>query len=199
MGFFTKDIKTLNDLFVRALQDIYYAEQQIAKNLPEMIEKATDPRHQERLPDASFRDQGPDHPAGEGVEMHGVAAKGVECPAIDGIRKEASEVSGDIDDKQVMDAALIAAGAGRRALRDHALRYSDRLGRRTWPRRDRALPDHEPQRGESVYLSTAAERVCYAFMSSSTTERRSRHTYARRGFLFVRCVAIKYNLRYLIF
>ncbi|MGY4358487.1 ferritin-like metal-binding protein YciE [Bradyrhizobium sp. i1.3.6] len=109
MGFFTKDIKTLNDLFVRALQDIYYAEQQIAKNLPEMIEKATDPRHQERLPDASFRDQGPDHPAGEGVEMHGVAAKGVECPAIDGIRKEASEVSGDIDDKQVMDAALIAA------------------------------------------------------------------------------------------
>ena len=36
-------------------------------------------------------------------------AKGVDCPAIDGILKEASEVAGDIDDKQVLDAALIAA------------------------------------------------------------------------------------------
>jgi ferritin-like metal-binding protein YciE len=30
MGFFTKDIKTLDDLFVHTLRDIYYAEQQIA-------------------------------------------------------------------------------------------------------------------------------------------------------------------------
>jgi ferritin-like metal-binding protein YciE len=42
MGFFSKDIKSLNDLFVHTLRDIYYAEQQIAKNLPDMIEKATD-------------------------------------------------------------------------------------------------------------------------------------------------------------
>jgi len=41
--------------------------------------------------------------------MHGVEAKGVDCPAIDGILKEANEVAGDIDDKQVLDAALIAA------------------------------------------------------------------------------------------
>ena len=42
MGFFTKDIKTLDDLFVHTLRDIYYAEQQIAKNLPDMIGKATE-------------------------------------------------------------------------------------------------------------------------------------------------------------
>lgn len=30
MGFFTKDIKTLNDIFVHTLRDIYYAKQQIA-------------------------------------------------------------------------------------------------------------------------------------------------------------------------
>jgi ferritin-like metal-binding protein YciE len=29
MGLFTKDIKTMNDLFVHQLQDIYYAEQQL--------------------------------------------------------------------------------------------------------------------------------------------------------------------------
>ena len=41
--------------------------------------------------------------------MHGVEVQGVDCPAIDGILKEASEVAGDVDDKQVLDAALIAA------------------------------------------------------------------------------------------
>ncbi len=41
--------------------------------------------------------------------MHGVEAKGVNCPAIDGIIEEANEVAGEVDDKQVLDAALIAA------------------------------------------------------------------------------------------
>ena len=41
MGLFTKDIKTMDDLFLHVLQDIYYAEKQIPKALPDMIEKAT--------------------------------------------------------------------------------------------------------------------------------------------------------------
>ena len=44
MGLFTKDIKTMNDLFVHQLQDIYYAEQQLTKALPKMADKATDPQ-----------------------------------------------------------------------------------------------------------------------------------------------------------
>ena len=35
MGLFTKDIKTMEDLFVHGLQDIYYAEQQISEVLAE--------------------------------------------------------------------------------------------------------------------------------------------------------------------
>ena len=42
MGLFTKDIKTMNDLFVHQLQDIYYAEKQLVKALPKMAEKSTD-------------------------------------------------------------------------------------------------------------------------------------------------------------
>ena len=38
MGLFSKDIKSLDDLFVHQLQDIYYAEHQITKALPKMIE-----------------------------------------------------------------------------------------------------------------------------------------------------------------
>lgn len=39
MGLF-KDIKTMNDLFIHQLQDIYYAEKQLVKALPKMAEKA---------------------------------------------------------------------------------------------------------------------------------------------------------------
>jgi ferritin-like metal-binding protein YciE len=99
MGFFTKDIKTLDDLFVHTLRDIYYAEQQIAKNHPDMIEKATDQTlkngfetHLAETKDQIVRLE-------KVFQMLGVEAKGVDCPAIDGILKEASEVAGDVDDK----------------------------------------------------------------------------------------------------
>lgn len=41
--------------------------------------------------------------------MHGQTPKGVDCPAIDGIIKEANELAGDIADKEVLDAALLAS------------------------------------------------------------------------------------------
>ena len=44
MGLFSKDIKTMNDLFVHQLQDIYYAEKQLVKALPTMAQKAADPQ-----------------------------------------------------------------------------------------------------------------------------------------------------------
>jgi ferritin-like metal-binding protein YciE len=109
MGIFTRDIKKMDHLFVHTLRDIYYAEQQIVKALPDMIKKATDEdlkqgfethlgetkKHVKRLEQV--------------FEMHGVEIKGVDCPAIDGIIEEANEVIGEVDDKSVMDAALIAA------------------------------------------------------------------------------------------
>ena len=47
MGFLTKPIKNLDDLFVHTLQDILYAEQRITKALPKMIQKVSDPQLQE--------------------------------------------------------------------------------------------------------------------------------------------------------
>ena len=44
-------------------------------------------------------------------KMHGVEAKGIDCPAIDGIIEEADD-DADVEDKKVLDAALIACGAG---------------------------------------------------------------------------------------
>jgi ferritin-like metal-binding protein YciE len=45
----------------------------------------------------------------EVFRMHGAEVKAVTCPAIDGIIKEADEVAGEVEDKAVLDAALINA------------------------------------------------------------------------------------------
>ena len=109
MGLFSKDIHTMDDLFLHVLQDIYYAEKQILKALPDMIEKATNreltaafkahlgetEKHVQRL-DQAF-------------ELIGQSPKGTRCPAIDGIIDEANEIAGEVADKKVLDAALIIA------------------------------------------------------------------------------------------
>jgi ferritin-like metal-binding protein YciE len=109
MGLFTKDIKTMNDLFVHQLQDIYYAEKQLVKALPKMAEKAADKQLKQRF--LSHLDETKTHVQRleEVFRMHGAEAKAVDCPAIDGIIEEADEVAGEVADKTVLDAALINA------------------------------------------------------------------------------------------
>jgi ferritin-like metal-binding protein YciE len=109
MGLFSKDIKTMNDLFVHQLQDIYYAEKQLVKALAKMAEKATDkPLKQGFL---THLDETKTHlqRLEQVFQMHGAEVKAVNCPAIDGIIKEADEVAGEVEDKSVLDAALINA------------------------------------------------------------------------------------------
>ena len=109
MGLLSKDIKTLDDLFVHTLQDIYYAEQQITKALPQMIEQASDPQLKQAFQTHLGETQQQIQMVEQVFRMHGHDPKGVTCPAIDGIIDEAQEISGDIDDPQVLDAALLAA------------------------------------------------------------------------------------------
>ena len=109
MGLFSRDIKTLDDLFVHQLRDIYYAEKQIVQALPEMIEKAKDPGLKQGFETHLGETKNHVKRLEQVFKMHGVEAKGVECPAIDGIIEEADEIASEVDDKKVLDAALIAA------------------------------------------------------------------------------------------
>lgn len=109
MGLFSKDIKTLDDLFVHTLQDIYYAENQIAKALPTMIDKASDPQLRQGLESHLGETRNQITRLEKVFSMHGQSPKAVTCPAIDGIIAEAKEVAGDVADKEVLDAALIAS------------------------------------------------------------------------------------------
>ena len=108
MGLFSKDIKTMNDLFVHTLKDIYYAENQIVKALPDMIDKATDSGLKQGFQSHLAETKNHIQRLEQVFKMHGEKVEGVDCPAIDGILKEAKEVSGEVADKQVLDAALIA-------------------------------------------------------------------------------------------
>ena len=109
MGLFSKDIKTMDDLFLHTLQDIYYAENQIVKALPEMIEKASDANLKQGFKSHLQETKNHVKRLEQVFKMHGVDVKGVNCPAIDGIIKETNEIAGEVDDKRVLDAALIAA------------------------------------------------------------------------------------------
>jgi ferritin-like metal-binding protein YciE len=109
MGLFTASIKTLDDLFVHTLQDIYYAEKQITKALPKMISLATDPGLKAGFEQHLRETETQIKRLEQVFQMHGQPVKAVDCPAIDGIIKEANQLSGEIADKEVLDAALLAS------------------------------------------------------------------------------------------
>jgi ferritin-like metal-binding protein YciE len=109
VGLFSKPIKTLDDLFVHTLQDIYYAENQITKNLPAMIEKALNPELKAAFQNHLTETEGQVTRLEQVFEMHGQTAKGVTCEAMDGILAEAKEIMSDCDDVQVRDIAMLSA------------------------------------------------------------------------------------------
>jgi ferritin-like metal-binding protein YciE len=109
MGLLSKPIKTLDDLFVHTLQDIYYAEQQIIKALPKMIEKASDPQLKLAFQSHLTETKNQVDRLEQVFELHGEPAKAVTCPAIDGIIAEAKEIMADASDPEVLDAAALAA------------------------------------------------------------------------------------------
>ena len=109
MGIFTKDIDSMDDLFVHTLRDMYYAENQIVKALPDMIEKASDKNLKQGFQQHLAETRNQVKRIEQVFKLHGVDAAGVDCPAIDGILEEADDVAGEVEHKSVLDAALIAA------------------------------------------------------------------------------------------
>jgi len=108
MGLFTKDIKTMEDLFLHQLQDIYYAEQQLTKAIPKMAEKATNADLKAGLKSHLADTQNQIERLDKVFAKLGRQPAGTDCPAIDGLIKEADETAGEVDDKSVLDAAIVA-------------------------------------------------------------------------------------------
>lgn len=102
--------KTLESLFHDTLKDIYYAERQILKALPKMMEAAQSPDLAEGFAKHREETEGQIERLDQIFEIIGQPAQGKTCPAIDGILKEGAEVMADYADSPALDAALVAAG-----------------------------------------------------------------------------------------
>jgi ferritin-like metal-binding protein YciE len=109
MGLFSKDIQSMDDLFVHQLQDIYYAEKRIVGALPDMIAKASSPELKSAFEAHLGQTKTHVMRVEQVFQVHGAQPKQVDCPAIDGILEEADEVGGEIEDEKVLDAVLIAS------------------------------------------------------------------------------------------
>ncbi|HEY6994324.1 MAG TPA: ferritin-like domain-containing protein [Xanthobacteraceae bacterium] len=109
MGLFTKDIQSMDDLLLHGLQDIYYAENQIVKSLPKLIDKATNRELTKGLSDHLEETKKQVGRLDQVFTKLGQQPKGVKCPAIDGLIAEADEVAGEVADKQVLDAAIVGS------------------------------------------------------------------------------------------
>ena len=109
MGLLSKPIKSLDDLFVHTLEDVYYAEKQITKALPKMIDNVQDARLQRALQAHLGETKQQIERLVQVFRMHGTEARAVTCPAIEGIIDEAQAIMSDASDHEVLDAAALAA------------------------------------------------------------------------------------------
>ena len=115
-------IKTMDDLFVATLKDIYYAEKQILKALPGMVKKAKGGELKKALETHRQETEGQVERLDQVFKMLDVPARGKKCDAIEGIIDEAKEHMDEIEDEQVLDAGMISSA--------QAVEHSS--GRGTW-------------------------------------------------------------------
>jgi ferritin-like metal-binding protein YciE len=102
-------IKTMEDLFVATLKDIYYAEKQILRALPQMAKKAHEQELKTALENHRQETEGQVNRLEQVFEMLDVPARGKKCEAIEGIIEEAKEHMDEIDDESVLDAGMIGS------------------------------------------------------------------------------------------
>jgi ferritin-like metal-binding protein YciE len=104
-----KKQKTLQDLFLDTLKDIYYAENKILKALPKMAKAAQAGELQDAFKKHLRETEGQVKRLEQIFDEIGETAKGKKCPAIDGIIKEGDEIAKDYKGSPAIDAGLLAA------------------------------------------------------------------------------------------
>jgi ferritin-like metal-binding protein YciE len=102
-------VKTMEDLFVDTLKDIYYAEKQILKALPGMVKKAGSAELRDALESHRQETQGQVDRLEKVFKLMDVPAQGKKCDAIEGIIAEAKGHMDEIEDGEVLDAGMIGS------------------------------------------------------------------------------------------
>jgi ferritin-like metal-binding protein YciE len=102
-------VKTVDDLFVHELSDIYSAEKQLTKALPKMARAAEDPKLAEAFTLHLEETQGQIERIDQVVELTGIRLKRIKCAAMEGLVEEGKEIIDEVEKGPVRDAALIGA------------------------------------------------------------------------------------------
>lgn len=103
-------MKTLQDLFIHHLKDIYHAEKQILRALPKMAKNSATPELKQAFEHHREETLGQVERLEKVFEMLDRRARGEPCEAIQGLIAEAEEVLEDFTDPEARDAGLAAAG-----------------------------------------------------------------------------------------
>ena len=103
------DAKTLDDLFLDTLKDIYFAEKQIVKALPKMAKAAQSPQLRAGFEKHLGETEGQIDRLEQIFDILDVPARGKTCEAILGILEEGKSIMEDFKDTPALDAGLVSA------------------------------------------------------------------------------------------
>ena len=101
--------KTLDDLFLQTLKDIYYAERKILKSLPRMAKVAESAELKEAFETHREETQGQIERLEQVFDKLGKRASGKTCEAINGILEEGESVMEEFGGSEALDPAVLAA------------------------------------------------------------------------------------------
>jgi ferritin-like metal-binding protein YciE len=101
--------KTLDDLFLDTLKDIYYAEKQITKALPKMAKAAQSPELKAGFEQHLQETGGHVERLEQVFELIGKPARGKTCEAILGIIEEGKSIMDEFKGTAALDAGLVSA------------------------------------------------------------------------------------------
>lgn len=101
--------KSLDELFLDTLKDIYYAEKQIVKALPKMAKAAQSPQVKAGFEQHLQETEGHVDRLEQVFDLLGQPARGKTCEAILGIIEEGKSIMEDFKDTSALDAGLISS------------------------------------------------------------------------------------------
>ena len=101
--------KTLEDLFLDTLKDIYYAEKRILKTLPKMAKGADSPKLKKGFEKHLAQTEGQVERLEQVFEICGQPPRGKKCEAIEGIIAEGESIIKDYKGTPALDAGLISS------------------------------------------------------------------------------------------
>lgn len=101
--------KTLEDLFIHALSDIYSAEKQLTKALGKLARAATNEQLSHAFETHLQETHGQVERIDRVVEKCGIRLKRMKCAAMEGLIEEGEELIDEIEKGPVLDAGLIGA------------------------------------------------------------------------------------------